>query len=210
MKLYFSPSACSLAPHIALREAGLPVTLDRVHLGSKRTASGTDFRAVSAKGYVPALELDDGRVLTEGLVILQYIADLAPESGLAPPPASFERYRLQEWLTFVSSELHKGLSALFKPRLPVEWKPVLKRTLGERLGVVDAALAATPYLMGSTFTVADAYLFTVLRWTHRLEIDLTPWPALVSYVARVAERPAVKEALAAEADAGPVRARGER
>ena len=199
MKLFFSPSACSLSPHIVLHEAGLSFELEQVHLGSKKTKSGADFRAVNPKGYVPALQLDDGQVLTEGPAIVQYIADRKPETGLAPAAGTLERYRLQEWLNYISTELHKSFSPLFNSKYPAELKQQVKDALGGRFDYLSKHLADRPYIMGQSFTVADAYLFTVLRWTKFVEMDLERWPALVAYSARVGERPAVRAALAAEA-----------
>ncbi len=198
MKLYFSPGACSLSPHIALREAGLTFDLEKTDLKAKKTASGTDFLTVNPKGYVPALQLDNGKVLTEGPAIVQYIADQKPESGLAPQAGSFERYELQEWLNFITSEVHKPVGSLFNPAMTADYKPVVLALIDKRLTWIDGQLQGKQYLMGDTFTVADAYLFTVLRWTGFFNIDLGKYPAIKSYFARVAERPAVKEALAAE------------
>jgi glutathione S-transferase len=198
MKLYFSPGACSLSPHIALREAGLKFDLEKTDLKAKKTASGTDFLTINPKGYVPALQLDNGKVLTEGPAIVQYIADQKPESGLAPKAGSFERYELQEWLNFITSEVHKPVGSLFNPAMTADYKPVVLALIDKRLTWIDGQLQGKQYLMGDTFTVADAYLFTVLRWTGFFNIDLGKYPAIKSYFARVAERPAVKEALAAE------------
>ncbi len=198
MKLYFSQGACSLSPHIVLREAGLPFDLVRVHLGSKKTDDGRDFRGINPKGYVPTLELDDGQILTEGPAIVQYLADLRPESGLAPPAGSLARYRLQEWLNFISTELHKSYSPLFGNKAPAEWKQVMRDTLSARYDVLAASLGDKPYLMGDTFTVADAYLYTVLRWSRLVEFDLSHWPTLVTYLDRVGSRPAVRAAMDAE------------
>ncbi len=199
MKLFFSPSACSLSPHIVLHEAGLSFELEQVHLGSKKTKSGADFRAINPKGYVPALQLDDGQVLTEGPAIVQYIADRKPETGLAPAAGTLERYRLQEWLNYISTELHKSFSPLFNSKYPAELKQQIKDALGGRFDYLSKHLEERPYIMGQSFTVADAYLFTVLRWTKFVEMDLGRWPVLVAYSARVGERPAVRAALAAEA-----------
>ncbi|MHA3736623.1 glutathione transferase GstA [Pseudomonas sp. Eth.TT006] len=196
MKLYYAPQACSLAPHIVLRELNLPFALIRVDNRSKRTASGEDFLAINPKGYVAALQLDNGAVLTEGPAILQYLADLQPQSGLAPAPGSFERVRLQEWLNFVSSEIHGSLGALFDPRLPGE---VIKEKLFKRLALLVSVLEQQDYLLPSGFSVADVLLFVVLRWTRLFDIDLAQWPALARFQARVEQRPSVVAALAAEA-----------
>lgn len=198
MKLYFSQGACSLSPHIVLREAGLPHTLVRVHLPTKKVEDGSDFRSINPKGYVPTLQLDDGQILTEGPAIVQYLADLRPESGLAPPAGTMARYRLQEWLNFISTEIHKSYSPLFGNKAPAEWKGVMRDTLSARYDVVAASLGEKPYLMGEHFTVADAYLFTVLRWSRLVEFDLSRWPSLVAYLERVSARPAVKAAMEAE------------
>ena len=196
MKLYYAPQACSLAPHIVLRELKLPFVLIRVDSRSKRTASGEDFLAINPKGYVAALQLDNGAVLTEGPVILQYLADLQPHSGLAPTPGSFERLRLQEWLNFISSEIHGGLGALFDERVPAE---VIKEKLFRRFAVLVTTLKQQDYLLPSGFSVADALLFVVLRWAGLFDIDLAQWPALVRFQARIEQRPTVVAALAAEA-----------
>lgn len=198
MKLYFAPSACSLAQHIALREAGLKFDLEKVDLGQKKTASGADFWAINPKGYVPALQLDDGEILTENAAIGQWIADQNPDARLAPANGTFARVRLQEWLGFIGTEVHKGLGALFDRSLTDEAKAALKERAGKRLDYVEKALAGKSYLTGEDFTVADAYLFTVVRWTHYFQLELAPWPNLAAFMARVGERPAVKAALEAE------------
>ncbi|HUW36239.1 MAG TPA: glutathione transferase GstA [Rhodocyclaceae bacterium] len=198
MKLYHKPGACSLSPHIVLREAGLAFELERVDLASKKTGSGGDYLGVNPKGYVPALALDDGQLLTEGPAIVQYLADLAPEKHLAPPAGTMARVRLQEWLNFIASELHKGFSPLYNPRAPEEWKGVARELLAKRIALVAERLTGRDYLMGDDFTVADAYLFTVLNWAGFAQVDLSPWPVLGAYQARVAARPAVRAALQAE------------
>ncbi|HLI12453.1 MAG TPA: glutathione transferase GstA [Alphaproteobacteria bacterium] len=198
MKLYFTPGACSLSPHIALREAGIGFDLEKVDLGKKQTASGADYKAINPKGAVPALQLDDGQVLTEGAVIVQYIADRKPEAKLAPAAGKPERYRLQEWLNYVATEIHKGIGPMFNPKLPAEAKAVLKEVLAAKFDFLAKKLDGKPYLMGNEFTVADGYLFTVLRWTKAHDIDLGKWPTLKAYVDRVAARPAVQSALKAE------------
>ncbi|EQA4234932.1 glutathione transferase GstA [Serratia marcescens] len=199
MKLYFAPDACSLAPHIVLRELALPFTLIRVNNRSKRCADGEDFYCINPKGYVAALQLDDGNVITEGPAIVQYLADLRPERRLAPPPTAFERVRLQEWLNFITSEIHSGAAPLFNDALPDGTKTLLRDKLRRRLGYLAQALAPQSYLLGTHFSVADAYLFTVLRWMARFEISLSEWPPLQHYVARIAERASVRAALEAEA-----------
>ncbi len=198
MKLYFSTGACSLSPRIVLMEAGIPFTDEKVDLKSKKTASGADFFSINSKGAVPALELDNGQVLTEGTAIVQYLADLRPDSGLAPRAGSFERYRLMEILNFIASEMHKGFSPLFKADTSADVRKSAVDVLGKRLDWLSAHLAGKKFLMGETFTVADAYLFTVLRWSGLVHVDLAQWPVLTAYVARVGERPKVKEALHAE------------
>lgn len=198
MKLYYSPGACSLSPHIALREAGLTFDMQKVDLNSKQMAGGGDFNAVNAKGYVPALILDDGQMLTEGPAIVQYIADLKPVSGLAPKAGTLERYRLMEWLNFISSELHKTFAPLFHPEVAAEWRQASRDRIAQRLEIVEKHLQGKDYLMGRQFTVADGYLFTVLNWSKFVGFDLGKWPLVQAYLARVAARPKVQEALKAE------------
>ena len=198
MKLYYSPGACSLSPHIALREAGLPFTAVMASTKTKKLADGTDYLAINPKGQVPLLELDDGQRLSEGPAIVQYIADRVPERQLAPAWGTMERYRLIEWLNFITTELHKGFSPLFNPAMPEEGKALARTRLGERLAWVDEQLEGRDYLMGAQFTVADAYLFTVAGWGKYVGVDIAPLKNLTAYVARVAARPAVQEALKAE------------
>jgi glutathione S-transferase len=198
MKLFFSPGACSLSPRIALLEAGLPFTTQKVDTKTKQMDGGGDFWAISSKGHVPALELDNGQVLTEGPAIVQYVADLRPESGLAPRAGTMERYRLQEWLNFITSEIHKGFSPLFDPTLSPEVKQFFKDKLGNRFDWISTQLEDKTYVMGDTFTVADGYLFTVLNWGQWVGIDIAKWPVLSAYQARVSARPKVQEALKAE------------
>lgn len=198
MKLYYSPGACSLSPHIVLRECGFDFQLERVDLQSKLTEVGVDYRAVHPLGAVPALQLDDGQVLTEGPAIVQYLADRVPEKRLAPSAGTLARYRLMEWLNFISTELHKGFGALFNPTLPDDAKVLIRGQLESRLADVERRLGSGPYAMGSEFSVVDAYLFTVLGWGEYVNLDLTPWPGLVAYLGRLAERPAFLAALAAE------------
>ena len=197
-KLYYSPGACSLSPHIVLRESGLPFDLVMASTKTKKLADGTDFFTINPKGSVPVLELDNGERLTEGPAIVQYIADQAPQSGLAPAYGSMARYRLMEWLNFITSELHKSFSPLFNPAMPEDGKAVYRTRVLDRLGWVDSQLAGKSYLMGEQFTVADAYLYTVLRWTGMVGVDLTAWPSLGAFVARMNTRPAVQAALEAE------------
>jgi glutathione S-transferase len=198
MKLYYAPGACSLSPHIVLRESGLPFDLEQVDNKEKKTKSGQNFWDVNPKGQVPVLELDEGGRLTEGPVIVQYLADKKPGSGLAPACGTPERYRVQEWLNFTTSELHKSFGPIFRPTTPEEYKKISKENLGKRFDWLDKQLADRQYVMGDKFTIADAYLFTILRWSPRIEIDLGRWPNLKAYVDRVAARPKVREALQAE------------
>jgi len=198
MKLYYSPGACSLSPHITLLEAGLPATLVKVDTKTHTLASGDDFYAINGKGYVPVLELDDGRRLTEGPAIVQYLADLKPELRLVPAAGSFERYRLQEWLNFLTSEVHKQFSPLFKTNTPDDYKAIAKQNIATRFDWLDQQLAGKDYLMGKQFSVADGYLFTMLTWGDRMKFDLSAMPNLTAYKARVAARPKVQEALKRE------------
>jgi glutathione S-transferase len=198
MKLYYARGACSVSPHIVLLEAGLQATLIKVDTKTHKTEDGADFYAINPKGYVPVLELDDGQRLTEGPAIVQYLADRNPASKLAPAAGTMERYRLQEWLNFITAELHKQFSPLFQATTPAEYKEMLKEKIAKRLEWVAGQLEGKDCLMGSTFTVADAYLFTLLTWTDHVGIDLARWPTLVAYRTRVAARPKVREAMVAE------------
>lgn len=198
MKLFYSPAACSLATHIALREAGLPFQLERVDLATKTTESGMDFTSVSAKGYVPALVLGNGELLTEGSAILLWIAGQDSGKALAPRPETMEYIRLVEWLAFIATEVHKGFSPLFNSAVPESAKAAFSARLFSRLSYVDEHLSARPYLLGTSFGVADIYLFTTLRWLAFVQVDLGRWPNLAAFFARVAERPMVKAAMAAE------------
>jgi glutathione S-transferase len=198
MKLFYASGACSLSPHIVAQEAGIELRLQKVDLKSKTMASEGDFWGVNPKGYVPTLELDNGEILTEGPVIVQYLADLKPEKGLAPAAGTFERYRLQEWLGFVNSELHKSYSPLFRPETPAETRADRLAYLKKRYEVIEKRLADRPYLMGSAFTVADAYLFTVTNWAGHVKFDLSPFPNVRAFQQRVAARPAVQAAMRAE------------
>ncbi len=197
MKLFYMPGACSLAPHIALREAGLPFDLEVVDR-SKKTGSGADYWTINPKGAVPAVKLDDGQVLTEAGVIQQYIADKVPAKKLAPAAGTPERYRLQEWLNYIASELHKGIGQLFNPAMPDDYKEAVKKGLAARqFAYLEKALAGRDYLLGD-FTIADGYAFTVLNWTKLHKMDLTAFPNVVAYMQRVAARPAVQAAMSAE------------
>jgi glutathione S-transferase len=198
MKLYYSTGACSLSPRIVLMEAGLPFTAEKTDLKSKKTADGADYLAINSKGSVPALGLDDGQVLTEGPAIVQYLADLKPDSKLAPKAGTFERYQLMEILNYITSEIHKSFSPLFNQATTPEGREAATATLGKKFDWISGFIGNKTYLLGDTFTVADAYLFTVVNWTHFVKVDLSKWPILVAYQARVAARPKVKEALKAE------------
>lgn len=199
MKLYYTPGACSLSPHIAAREAGIALDLVKVDLGNKKTEAGEDLHKVNPRGQVPTLVLDNGEVLTEGAAIVQYIADKAPAAGLAPAPGSMPRYRLAEWLNFVASEVHKGYSPLFSPKVPDAYKEMAKSRLAERYAYLDKeVLAKRQFLLGDQFSVADGYLFTVSRWAKSVGFDLSPYANVNAYLARIAARPKVREALQAE------------
>lgn len=198
MKLYFSPGACSLASHIVLRELGLPFEIEKVNNKTKTTASGADFWKINPKGYVPVLQLDDGSVLTEGPAIMQYLADQKPEAGLAPANGTMARYRLQEWLGFINSEIHKSYSPLFNPDTPEQTRISSIEKIGKRLDFVENNLAGKEYLTGNAFTIADAYLYVVVNWSGFVGINLDKWPNVKALHARIAARPAVQAAHAAE------------
>jgi len=198
MKLYYAPGACSLSPHIVMREAGIPVQLVKVDLSAKKTEDGGEFKTINSKGYVPTLELPDGQRLTEGPAIVQYLADQAPTRGLAPANGTIERSRLQEWLNFISTELHKQFSPLFDPASEEGLKARLIQRISGRFDWVVKQLGHRDYLLGSAFTAADAYFYTVLTWCRHVGIDLSKWPALNAYKERVEQRPQVREALKAE------------
>jgi glutathione S-transferase len=196
MKYYYSPGACSIHPQITLQETGLPVELVRVDLRAHKTQDGGDYYAVNPKGYVPSLQLDDGTVLTEGAVITQYVADQRPEARMIPPPGTLDRYRVQEWLNFIATEIHKAFAPLFGGS--DEAKEQARARVSKRFDFVAKALEGRSYLVGDTFSVADAYLFNMLTWTTFSGIDLGKWPALQAFFARVRERPSVQAALAAQ------------
>ncbi|MGD9767894.1 MAG: glutathione transferase GstA [Pseudolabrys sp.] len=198
MKLYYSPGACSLSPHIVLREAGLPFDLVRVDTKTKKTESGDDYWAVNPKGSVPALKLDDGDVITEGPAIVQYLADKAGKTDLAPAAGTKERTKLQEWLNYITSELHKGFTPLFKPDTPADYKPTAKANLMKQFAYLDKQLAGKDFLLGKTFSVADAYLFVVMNWRKFQNLEIAEFKNLSAYVERVAARAKVKEAMVAE------------
>ena len=198
MKLYFSPSVCSLASHITVRELNLPVDLVKVDLRTKQTSHGEDFSAINKKGYVPALQFNDGSLLTEGVAIMQYLADQKPEAGLAPANGTKERYKLQEWLTFINSEIHKSYSPLFDASTPEQTKKSCLEKLDRRYGFVAEQLANQEFLLGKQFTVADAYLFTTMTWAGFFNLDFAKWPVLKDYFTRIAARESVQAARAAE------------
>lgn len=198
MKLYYSPGACSLSPHIVACEAELPIELIKVDLASKLTGTGEDFRQLNPNGYVPLLILDDGNRLTEGPAIVQYLADQAPDKNIIPPAGSFERYKLQQWLNFISTEIHKSFSPLFNPAAPEAAKQLATTNLMTRLETVAEELSSHLFLLGDNFSVADAYLFVTLNWGNYVNIDISRWPALVRYADRISERPAVQKAMKEE------------
>lgn len=198
MKLYYSPGACSLSPHIVLREAGIPFELERVDTKEKKTKSGQDFWTINPKGMVPALVLDDGEVLTEGPAIVQYIADKKPGAGLIPAAGTIQRYRVLEWLNFVAAEIHKSFTPLFKANTPEDYKVIARDNLTTAFALLEKQLGGKQYLMGDSFTVADAYLFVVLNWARLQKIDIAQWPNVKAFRDRVAARPKVHEAMQAE------------
>jgi glutathione S-transferase len=198
MKLFYASGACSLSPHIVAREAGIELSLQKVDLKTKTITTEGDFFAINPKGYVPTLQLDDGEILTEGPTIVQYLADLKPEKGLAPAAGTMPRYHLQEWLGFINSELHKSYSPLFRPDTPAETRTDRLAYLAKRYAVVEKQLASHPYLLGNKFSVADAYLFTVTNWAPKVKFDLAPFPSVRAFQERVAARPAVQAAMKEE------------
>lgn len=200
MKLYYVPGACSLAVHIVLREAGYKFDMERVDMPNRRTEAGADYLAINPKGYIPALQLDDGAVLTEASVILQYLADQKPRRNLAPKPRTMERYRLLEWLNFTAAEIHKSLGAFFKFKqaMTPEWRQAQLGLVEERFTTLEKMLGSNQYVMGDEFSIADAYLFTTLNWTNFVQVDIGKWPGLKAYLARVGARPAVKKAMKTE------------
>ncbi len=198
MKLYFSPGVCSLSPHIVLEESGLAYNTEQVDLRTKITATGADYSAVNPKGYVPALELDNGVLLTEGPAIIQFLADQVPDRQLAPANGTLARYQLQSWLTFIGTELHKSFTPFFKPDSTPDMKAAAQANLKQRLGYVNTELAGREYLLPEGYSVADIYLFVVLSWARVIKLDLTPWPQLQAFQARVGARPAVQRTLKAE------------
>jgi glutathione S-transferase len=198
MQFYYSPGACSLASHITLQELGVPYEGVSVNLRDKKTSTGEDYNHINPKGYVPALKLDNGELLTEGAALLAYLGELQPQKQLIPMPGTLENYRVREWLIYISGELHKNCGPLFRPDTPEAARALAADALKRRLAYVNEALAERNYLVGERFTVADAYLFTVLRWAPHLKVDLSPWPNLLAFQERVRTRPAVQAALKAE------------
>jgi glutathione S-transferase len=198
MKLYYFPGACSLSPHIVALEAGIPLQLEKTDIKTKLTESGEDFERINPKGYVPTLVLDNGEVLTEGTAIVQYLADLKPESGLAPANGTLPRYRLQEMLGYINSELHKNYSSLFNPDTPETARAERKAYLLRRYQFIENTLAKQPWLLGEQFTAADVYLFTITSWAGHVGLDLSRFTALAAFQQLVASRPAVQAALEAE------------
>jgi glutathione S-transferase len=198
MKLYYSPGACSLSPHIIACEAELPIELIKVDLQSKHTETGEDFRQLNPNGYVPLLILDDGNRLTEGPAIVQYLADMAPDKKLIPPAGTFERYQLQQWLNFISTEIHKSFSPLFNPLAPEAVKQLAIDILMTRLETVAELLSLQPFLLGDNYSVADAYLFVTLSWGQYVNLDISRWPSLARYADKISERPAVQQAIKEE------------
>ncbi len=198
MKLYYSPGACSLSPHIVACEAELSIELVKVDLQSKLTESGEDFRQLNPNGYVPLLILDDGNRLSEGPAIVQYLADLAPDKNLIPLAGSFERYQVQQWLNFIATEIHKSYTPLFTPDAPEAAKQLALATLTRRLDTVAEQLASQPFLLGDQFSVADVYLFVTLSWGQYVNVDISQWPSLARYADKIAERPAVQKAMQEE------------
>jgi glutathione S-transferase len=198
MKLYYAPAACSQAPHIVAREAGLTIELAKVNFPDKITDEGEKLTDVNPKGAVPTLKLDDGEVLTENAVILQYLADQAPGSELALPAGGIERYRLLEWLNYVATELHKGFGPLWNPATPDSFKDATREALGKKFDYLQEKIGDGPYILGARFSIVDAYAFAVLNWSKIHSIDIARWPGLAAYLERIAERPAVQETLRAE------------
>ncbi|WNN50182.1 glutathione transferase GstA [Siccibacter colletis] len=198
MKLFYKPGACSFSPHIVLREAGVDFTLVKVDLMTKRLENGEDYFAINPKGQVPALQLDDGTLLTEGLAIVQYLADTVPDRQLLAPAGSITRYQALEWLTYIATEFHKGFTPLFRPDTPEDYKPVARALLEKKLAYINESLEGKQWLVGTRFSVADAYLFTVLRWAPHVGLNLDGYSNITAYMARVEARPAVAAALAAE------------
>jgi glutathione S-transferase len=198
MKLYYSPGACSLGPHIVLNELGSPYEVEKVDLAAKKTEKGADYWQINPKGYVPAIVTDDGQLVSEAGVVLQYLADRKPEANLLPKNGTIERVRAQEWLNFITSEIHKGYSPLFRPTTPDAYKAIARENLGKRLAYVDKHLAGKKFMLGDNFSVIDAYLFNVVRWSQFTQVDLSPYANLNAFMERVLARPKVQETLKQE------------
>lgn len=198
MKLFYSPGSCAMSPHIVLSEAGLDYELDRVDLTTKTTETGRPLKEINAQDAVPVLLLEGGETLTEGAAIVQYVADQAPEAGLLPPAGTLERAKVQQWLNYIATEMHKAHVPLFKADYPQAAKDIALANVKRSYDFVSEALADRPYLTGETFTVADAYLFTIVNWHNFIGLDLAPWPVLVAFQARIAARPAVQRAMREE------------
>jgi glutathione S-transferase len=198
MKLFYSPGSCAMSPHIVLAETGLPYALEKVDLATKTTESGEPLKSINEQDAVPALLLDSGEVLTEGAAIVQYIADQNPGSALLPPAATIERARVQQWLNYIATEMHKAHVPMFKADYPAAMKEIALENIKKAYDYVSAKLGERPFLTGDSFTVADAYLFTIINWHNFIKLDLSPWPVLVAYQTRVAARPAVRKAMAEE------------
>lgn len=198
MKLFYKPGACSLSPHIALREAGMDFTMEKVDLATKKTEHGADYLEINPKGQVPALQLEDGSLLTEGVAIVQFIADKVPDRQLLAPSGSMTRYHTLEWLNYIATELHKGFTPLFRPDTPDEFKPIARAALEKKFQYIEDELTEKQWLLGLRFTVADAYLFTVLRWPYAVKLDMNRFTHIADYMERMKARPAVAAALAAE------------
>jgi glutathione S-transferase len=198
MKLYYAPGACSMAPHIVAREAGIPVDLIKVDIPNKKTADGGDYWKINPKGYVPTLQLDDGQVITEVGVICQYLSDQKPETGLVPKMGTMARYHQMEALNFAATEVHKQIGAMFNPKMTAEMKEVQAGTIGRRLDALEKMLEGKNYIMGEQFSAADAYLFTVLNWTNVIKFDTSKWPNIQAFMARIGARPKVQETMKAE------------
>ena len=198
MKLYYAPGACSMAPHIVAREAGIPVDLIKVDIPNKKTADGGDYWKINPKGYVPTLQLDDGQIITEVGVICQYLSDQKPETGLVPKMGTMARYHQMEALNFAATEVHKQIGAMFNPKMTPEMKEVQAGTIARRFDALEKMLAGKSYIMGEQFSAADAYLFTVLNWTNMIKFDTSKWPNIQAFIARVGARPKVQETLKAE------------
>lgn len=198
MKLFYKPGACSLAPHIILRETGKAFTLEAVDLMTKRLGDGSDYLAINPKGQVPALQLDDGTLITEAVVIMQYLADSVPQKNLLAASGELSRYKTLEWLNYIATELHKGFTPLFRPDTPDEYKPTVRGLLEKKLSFVNGELSSREFIAGDHFTIADAYLYNVLRWARAIKLEMGSLSNIDAFMARVAARESVIATLAAE------------